>query len=62
MITAYRDGARVGGAVIAHRTPGLHMLGDPDDIAVLWDIRVTPSQRGTGVGSALFHAADGWAT
>jgi GNAT superfamily N-acetyltransferase len=61
MIGAYRDGVRVGGAVIALRTAGLHMLGGRDDLAVLWDIRVAPGQRGSGAGSALFRAAEGWA-
>jgi GNAT superfamily N-acetyltransferase len=61
LIWARRDGARVGGAVIAFRTPGVHMLGGRDDVAVLWDIRVMPGQRGAGVGSALFQAAEGWA-
>jgi GNAT superfamily N-acetyltransferase len=60
-ISAYHDGARVGGAVIAFRTAGLHMLGGRDDVAVLWDIRVAPGQRGGGVGSALFQAAEDWA-
>ena len=61
MIGACRDGARVGGAVIAFRTADLRMLGGRDDVAVLWDIRVAPGQRGAGVGSALFRAAEGWA-
>jgi GNAT superfamily N-acetyltransferase len=61
MIGAYRKGARVGGAVLAFRTANVHMLDGRDDIAVLWDIRVTPQQRGTGVGSALFLAAESWA-
>jgi GNAT superfamily N-acetyltransferase len=61
LITARRDGTRVGGAVIALRTPGLRMVGDRDDVAVLWDIRVSPAERGTGVGSALFRAAEAWA-
>jgi len=62
LITARRDGASVGGAVIASKTPGLHMLGGRDDVAVLWDIRVSPRERGGGVGSALFRAAEDWAT
>ena len=37
------------------------MLGGRDDLAVLWDIRVSPPERGTGVGSALFRAAEDWA-
>ena len=61
MIGAFRDGARIGGAVIAFRTADLHMLGGRDDVAVLWDIRVAPEQRGSGVGSALFRAAERWA-
>jgi ribosomal protein S18 acetylase RimI-like enzyme len=61
MIGACRDGARVGGAVIASRTADLHLLGGRDDVAALWDIRVAPGQRGMGVGSALFRAAEGWA-
>ena len=61
LITGRRDGTRVGGAVIAVRTPGLRMVGDRDDVAVLWDIRVSLAERGTGVGSALFRAAATWA-
>lgn len=61
LIGACRDGARVGGAVIAFRTAELRMLGGRDDVAVLWDIRVAPEQRGAGVGAALFQAAEEWA-
>ena len=61
LICARRDGARAGGAVIAINTPGLRMLGARDDVAVLWDIRVSPGERGTGIGSALFRAAEDWA-
>jgi GNAT superfamily N-acetyltransferase len=61
LIRGRREGALVGGAVIALRTPGLRMVVDRDDVAVLWDIRVSPGERGTGVGSALFRAAATWA-
>jgi GNAT superfamily N-acetyltransferase len=61
LIGARRDGASAGGAVIATRTPGLHMLGGRDDVAVLWDIRVSPRERGGGIGSALFRVAGDWA-
>lgn len=61
LIWACRDGARVGGAVIAFRAPSVRMLGGRDDVAVLWDIRVAPGQRRAGVGTALFRAAEGWA-
>ena len=61
LITARRDGANVGGAVIASRTPGLHILGGRGDVAVLWDIRVSPRERSGGIGSALFRASQDWA-
>lgn len=55
------EGRRVGGAVVAFNTPSLMMLEGRDDLAVLWDIRVSPEARGRGVGSALFRAAEAWA-
>src|SRR5689334_19752543 len=36
LICARRDGAVIGGAVIAIRTPGLHMLRGRHHLAVLW--------------------------
>jgi Acetyltransferase (GNAT) family len=36
------------------------MPGGRDDVAVLWDIRVSPRERGGGIGSALFRAAGDW--
>jgi ribosomal protein S18 acetylase RimI-like enzyme len=62
LLSVWRDGARVGGAVIAFRTPDVWMLGGRSDVAVLWDIRVAPEQRGAGVGSALFRAVEAWAS
>jgi GNAT superfamily N-acetyltransferase len=32
-----------------------------DDVAVLWDLRVSPAARGHGVGAGLFRAAEAWA-
>ncbi len=61
VLDARVEGRRVGGAVVAFRTPGLDMLEGRDDLAVLWDIRVAPEARGQGVGSALFRAAEAWA-
>ncbi|HEX8635325.1 MAG TPA: GNAT family N-acetyltransferase [Pyrinomonadaceae bacterium] len=57
-LAAYSGGKRVGGAVLAFDTPGLHMLEGRTDLCVLWDIRVAPEARGQGVGSALFRAAE----
>ena len=61
LIRGRRDGRMVGGAVVAFNSPGVRMLGGRDDIAVLWDIRVWPEERGAGLGSALFQAAADWA-
>ncbi|MFH1312661.1 MAG: GNAT family N-acetyltransferase [Candidatus Eisenbacteria bacterium] len=51
----------VGGAAVAFATPGVHMLAGRRDLAVLWDIRVHPGVRRSGIGSALFERAVGWA-
>lgn len=61
VFAAWAERRRVGGAVVAFRTPGLDMLEGRDDLAVLWDIRVAPEARGQAVGSALFRAAEAWA-
>jgi GNAT superfamily N-acetyltransferase len=55
------EGKYVGGVVVAFNTPDLIMLEGRDDLAVLWDIRVSPEVRGQGVGSALFRAVERWA-
>lgn len=56
------DGARpVGAAAVAFDSPGVHMLEDRPDLAVLWDIRVHPSWRGHGIGTRLLHSAAAWA-
>lgn len=60
LLGAYENHERVGGAVIAHRTPPIDML-EGRDLAVLWDLRVAPAARGRGVGSALFRGVEGWA-
>jgi ribosomal protein S18 acetylase RimI-like enzyme len=61
LLAARVGGLHVGGAVIAFNTPGLTMLEGRHDLAVLWDIRVSPEARGRGIGSALFRAAEVWA-
>jgi GNAT superfamily N-acetyltransferase len=55
------DGRRVGGAAVAFDTPGVQMLEERRDLAVLWDIRVAPEVRGRGAGAGLFRAAEAWA-
>ena len=59
--SAWIDGRRAGGIVVAFRTEGVDMLERCNDLAVVWDLRVAPDARGRGVGSALFAAAEVWA-
>jgi GNAT superfamily N-acetyltransferase len=51
----------IGGAAVAFDTPGLTMLEGRRDVAVLWDIRVSPDARRQGVGRALFEQVEAWA-
>lgn len=62
VLAARMHGRRVGGAVIAWDSPGLDMLEGRTDLAVLWDLRVAPEARRHGVGTALFAAAERWAS
>lgn len=58
-----RDGERpVGGAAVAVDAPvyPLDRL-QRKDLAVLWDIRVHPMERGRGIGRQLFRSAAEWA-
>jgi GNAT superfamily N-acetyltransferase len=61
ILSAWVEGERVGGAVLAFDTPDVAMLEDRADLVVLWDLRVAPARRGRGVGAALFRAAEAWA-
>jgi len=62
IFVAFDDGAPVGGATVALNAPVYPMDHfQRKDLAVLWDIRVHPDARGSGIGARLFqHAAD-WA-
>jgi GNAT superfamily N-acetyltransferase len=61
ILIARVGGTPVGGAVVAWRTAGVDALEGRDDLAVLWDIRVTTASRGQGIGTLLFQAAELWA-
>jgi GNAT superfamily N-acetyltransferase len=61
LITSRTGGLCVGGAVVALKTAGISMLEGRSDLAVVWDIRVSPERRKQGVGSSLFQAAEAWA-
>jgi GNAT superfamily N-acetyltransferase len=61
LFTAWSATRIVGGAAVAFDTPGLTMLEGRRDLAVLWDIRVSPGARRQGIGSALFQKVETWA-
>jgi ribosomal protein S18 acetylase RimI-like enzyme len=60
-LLAMEDDRPIGGATIAYDTPEVRLLEGRRDLALLWDIRVAPDQRGRGVGSALLCHAAAWA-
>ena len=61
LLAAYVEDQRLGGVLLTRRTPWVHMLEGRDDLAVMWDLRVHPDHRGTGVGRCLFEASVDWA-
>ena len=61
LLSAWIDGRRAGGVVIAFKTQDLDVLERRQDLAVIWDLRVAPDLRGRGIGRALFAAAEAWA-
>jgi len=60
MLSAYDGEERAGGAIVARKTPGVNFLDGRTDLAALWDIRVAPARRGSGVGAALVERAVTW--
>ena len=62
LIRAHSNGSLVGGAVVAFNSADVIMLEGCEDLAALWDIRVSPEVRRQGIGARLFHAAEVWAT
>ena len=60
LFVAHEENETLGAAAVARATDGLHILEGRSDLAVLWDIRVRPDARRSGVGSALFDAAEPW--
>ena len=60
LFAAVSNRERVGGAAVAFRAPDIESLEGRDDLALLWDIRVSPTARRHGVGSALLAAVEGW--
>lgn len=58
---AFDDAKAVGGAMVAARTKDVHMLSGRNELAVLWDIRVSDAYKHRGIGQTLFDMAVDWA-
>lgn len=54
-----KDGVPIAGMAIACRTENL--CDGRDDLAVLWDLRVHPDHKQSGVGSQIFQHGVTWA-
>jgi GNAT superfamily N-acetyltransferase len=50
----------VGGAAVVLNASDVDMLEGRSDVALIWDMRVSPEARRLGVGSALFGFAEAW--
>lgn len=62
MFIAMHGGKPIGGATVALDGPVFPVRSlQRADLGVLWDIRVHPTHKGRGVGTALFRHAAGWA-
>lgn len=62
-LVALAGGEAVGATAVAIDTKGeLTLAEGRADLAVLWDLRVAPEYRGRGTGTALFQAAEAWAS
>jgi GNAT superfamily N-acetyltransferase len=55
---AREQGRLVGGVALVFSTSGESMFEGRADLAILWDIRVSPDSRGQGIGALLFAAAE----
>ena len=61
LFVAVQNGRWVGGAAVAVDAPGIYILHGRDDVVALWDLRVDPEIRRSGVGTRLFGYAADWA-
>jgi GNAT superfamily N-acetyltransferase len=58
VLAAFADRDRVGGAVVIHDDSAIELLADCRACALLWDLRVAPTMRGRGIGSALLRSVE----
>jgi GNAT superfamily N-acetyltransferase len=60
IVSIWKDGRRVGGAVVIQSSDEVEMLEGRLDLALIWDIRVRPADRGNGLGVLLLGAIEEW--
>jgi len=58
LFTAHQGTDHVGGLVLILGSPEIDMLEGRSDLALIWDLRVAPEARGSGVGLALLREAE----
>lgn len=51
----------IAGCTVATKTDNCNMLEKRDDLAVLWDIRVSDEYKHNGIGQQLFNMAKDFA-
>jgi GNAT superfamily N-acetyltransferase len=61
-LVAMNNQERVGGAILAWNSFDFNMLEGRQDLAVMVDIRVLPTSRGSGIGRAIWSKAIEWCT
>ena len=58
LFMAWMNDVHVGGAALVFRSSDVELLERRDDVGLLWDIRVDPSRRRWGIGSALLDVVE----
>ncbi len=57
----FEEETPIAGAAVAFNSPQLQMMDRREDLVILWDLRVRPESRRTGIGETIFRYACGWA-
>ena len=57
LLQAFDGDKVIGCAAVACHSPKIRLLAGKNDLALLWDIRVVPGRRRSGVGTRLFKRA-----
>jgi GNAT superfamily N-acetyltransferase len=60
LIIARNDEIPIGGAAVVFNSRGVTMLDGRKELALLWDLRVRPEYRHSGIGAKLFAEVVKW--